>query len=123
MNLKDSFNFVRSKRQVASPTIGFFKDLVEYDKKLFGKSSMTAKEYSIMMIKETFPKLDIKDIEQVYNKYEELYNGRKKDQYKEEMEQNKYEPIGYHTINELIDGIGRGKYVGRRGAGIHHPFD
>ena len=39
------------------------------------------------------------------------------------MEHNKYEPIGYHTINELIDGIGRGKYVGKRGTGIHHPFD
>ena len=123
MNLKDSFNFVRSKRQVASPTIGFFKDLVEYDKKLFGKNSMTVKEYSIMMIKETFPKLNIEDIEKVYNEYEELYNGANKDKYKEEMEENKYEPIGYHTINNLIDGIGKGKYVGKRGVGIHHPFD
>ena len=124
MNLKDSFNLVRSKRIVASPTVGFFKDLVEFDKKLFGTNSMTLKEYAIMMIKESFPSLDVKDIENVYNKYEDLYtNGEKKDEYKEEMEKNKYKPIGLHTVNELIDGIGKNKYIGRKGASIHHPFD
>lgn len=123
MNLKDSFNLVRSKRSVASPTVGFFKDLAEFEKKLFGKNTITLEEYSIMMIKENFPTLDVKEIEKVYNKYKEIYtNEAKKDEYKEEMEKNKYEPIGYHTMNELINGIGKGKYISRRGTSIHHPF-
>ena len=123
MNLKDSFNFVRAKRCVTSPTVGFFRDLIELDKKLFRKNSMTLEEYSIMMIKENFPCLDIKEIEKVYNKYKEEYiNGEKKDEYKEEMKKNKSEPIGFHTMNELINGIGKGKYISRRGTSIHHPF-
>ena len=124
MNLKDSYALVKSKRKVASPTVGFFKDLVEFDKKLFGVNSITLAEYSIMTIQESFPTLNVQDIEKVYNKYQEMYtNGEKKNEYKEEMENNKYEPIGYHTIKELLEGIGKGKCITRRGASIHHPFD
>ena len=36
MNLKDSFDLVRNKRKVASPTVGFFKDLIDLDIKLYG---------------------------------------------------------------------------------------
>ena len=124
MNLKDSFNLVRSKRNIACPSIGFFKDLIEYEKKLFGKNSISLAEYSIMMISENFPTLDIKEIENIYYKYEKLYTiGEKKDLYKEEMEKERYEPIGFHTLDELINGIGKGKFVERKGASIHHPFD
>ena len=124
MNLKDSFNLVKSKRNVACPTIGFFKDLIEFDKKLFGKNSINLAEYSIMMLKENFPSLDIQDIEKVYYKYQELYmNGEKKDEYKNEMENNNYEPIGYHTLDELLNGIGKGKFFERKGGSTHHPFD
>ena len=124
MNLKESFDLVRAKRNVASPTVGFFKDLINFEKKLFGKNSMTLAEYSLMMIKENFPDLEYKDIENIYHKYEELYTiGNKKDEYKEEMENKKYEPIGFHTMNELIEGIGKDKFIKRKGASIHHPFD
>ena len=124
MNLKDSFKLVKSKRIVASPTIGFFNDLIEFDKILFGKNSITLAEYSIMMMQENFPSLDVREIEKVYHKYEDIYtNGEKKNEYKKEMEENKYEPIGYHSMEELIEGIGKGKYIPRKGASIHHPFD
>ena len=124
MNLKDSFKLVKSKRIVASPTIGFFNDLIEFDKILFGKNSITLAEYSIMMMQENFPSLDVREIEKVYYKYEDIYtNGEKKNEYKKEMEENKYEPIGYHSLEELIEGIGKGKYIPRKGASIHHPFD
>ena len=124
MNLKDSFNLVKSKRNIASPTIGFFKDLIDFDKKLFGKNSITLAEYSILMIQENFPSLDVKENEKIYYKYQELYTiGEKKDQYKEEMESKNYEPIGFHTLNELIDGIGKGKYIYRKGSSICHPFN
>ena len=124
MNLKDSFDLVRKKRNVACPTVGFFKDLIDYDKKLFGKYSITLEEYSIMMIEENFPSLDPKEIEKVYYKYKDLYTkGEKKDKYTEEMTNNKYEPIGFHTLDELIEGIGKDKFVKRKGGSIHHPFD
>ena len=124
MNLKDSFIFVLSKRSVAAPTIGFFKDLINFEKKKFGKNSITLREYSLLMIKENFPTLDANEIENVYDKYEKLYTiGLKKDEYNDEMEKQKHEPIGFHTIEELINGKGKGKYKGRRGGGIHHPFD
>jgi hypothetical protein len=124
MNLKESFDFVRSKRSVAAPTVGFFKDLINFEKKKYGKNSMTLREYSLLMIKENFPTLDSKEIEDVYDKYEKLYTtGLKKEEYNDEMEKQKHEPIGFHTVQELINGKGKGKYKGRRGGGIHHPFD
>ena len=85
---------------------------------------MTLADYSIKMIHENFPTLELKDIEKVYYKYEELYTtGEKKDQYKEEMKNQKYEPIGYYTIEELMEGIGKDKYIKRKGASLHHPFE
>ena len=50
-------------------------------------------------------------------------NGEKKNEYKNEMENNNYEPIGYHILDELLDGIGKGKFFKRKGGSIHHPFD
>ena len=124
MNLKDSFNLVKSKRNIAAPSIGFFKDLIEFEKKLFGKNSISLAEYSINMIQENFPTLNRKEIEDVYYKYENLYtNGEKKNQYKEEMEKENHEPIGFHTLDELINVIGKEKFLKRKGASIHHPFD
>ena len=124
MNLKQSFTFVRNKRNVASPTVGFFKDLINLDIKLYGNSSMPLEEYSLMMIYENFPSLDKKDIDKIYYKYHDLYTiGEKKDKYEEIMKENRYEPIGYHTIDELINGIGKDKFIKRKGASIHHPFD
>ena len=124
MTLKESFNMVKSKRIVASPTVGFFKDLIDLDIKLFGNSSMSLEDYSLMMLHENFPSLDKNDIDKTYYKYHDLYkNGEKKDKYEKEMNENRYEPIGYHTIDELINGIGKEKFTKRKGASIHHPFD
>ena len=124
MNLKQSFTLVRSKRNVASPTVGFFKDLIDLDIKLYGVSSMPLEEYSLMMIYENFPSLDKNEIDKIYNKYHDLYKeGDKKDKYEQIMKENRYEPIGYHTIDDLINGIGKDKFIKRKGASIHHPFD
>ena len=114
MTLKESFNIVKSKRIVASPTVGFFKDLIDLDIKLFGNSSMSLEDYSLMMLYENFPSLDKNDIDKTYYKYHDLYkNGEKKDKYAKEMNENRYEPIGYHTIDELINGIGKEKFIKR----------
>ena len=85
---------------------------------------MTLEEYSLMMIYENFPTLGKNEIDEIYNKYHDLYKtGTKKDKYEKEMYENRYEPIGYHTIVELINGIGKEKFIKRKGASIHHPFD
>ena len=124
MNLKDSFNLVKSKRKVASPTVGFFKDLIDLDLKLYRNNSMSLEDYSLIMIYESFPTLDKLEIDKIYNKFHDLYKiGEKKDKYDKEMKENRYEPIGYHTIDEIINGIGKEKFVKRKGASIHHPFD
>ena len=124
MNLKDSFNLVKSKRKVASPTVGFFQDLIDLDFKLYGINSITLEEYSLMMIYEIFPTLEKEEINKIYYKYYDLYKkGEKKDKYEKEKKENRYEPIGYHTIDELINGIGKDKFIKRKGASIHHPFD
>ena len=103
MNLKDSFNLVKSKRKVASPTVGFFKDLIDLDFQLYGINSMSLEDYSLMMIYESFPSLNKAEIDKIYNKYHDLYKkGEKKDKYEKEMKENRYEPIGYHTIDELL---------------------
>ena len=124
MNLKDGFDLVRNKRKVASPTVGFFKDLIDLDIKLYGTSSMSLEDYSLIMIYENFPSLEKKEIDKIYYKYHDIYKkGENKDKYDKEMKENRYEPIGYHTIDELINGIGKDKFVKRKGASIHHPFD
>ena len=41
MNLRESYNFVKSKRPIIRPNAGFFRQLIEYEKKLFGKNSVT----------------------------------------------------------------------------------
>ena len=53
MNLKDSFNLVKSKRKVASPTVGFFQDLIDLDFKLYGnkKPALNDEELSNIGIK------------------------------------------------------------------------
>ena len=49
--------------------------------------------------------------------------GEKKDKYEKEKKENRYEPIGYHTIDDLINGIGKDKFIKRKGTSVHHPFD
>ena len=39
------------------------------------------------------------------------------------MEKENHEPIGFHTLDELINVIGKEKFLKRKGASIHHPFD
>ena len=123
-NLKDSFLELKAKRSVISPTMGFFRNLLEVELRLFGKNSISEEEYALMMLKESFPGVEINDIKNIYDKYKELYTtGNKKEEYNSEMEKNNYEPIGYHTVEELLNGIGKGKFIPRKGASVHHPFD
>ncbi|KXJ12192.1 dual specificity protein phosphatase 14 [Exaiptasia diaphana] len=44
MTLKDSHDFVKKKRSIISPNYGFWNHLIDYEKKLFGKSTVEKKE-------------------------------------------------------------------------------
>lgn len=45
MNLKESYDFIRDKRFIIHPNIGFMKQLLEYELKLFGKNSLDWGKY------------------------------------------------------------------------------
>ena len=51
-NCKDSFLFLKNKRNIICPNIGFIKR--ELDEKLFGKKSFTFEEYSLFIQKNLF---------------------------------------------------------------------
>ncbi|RWS21426.1 dual specificity protein phosphatase 14-like isoform X2 [Leptotrombidium deliense] len=40
LNLRDAFNYLRERRPVVRPNNGFFKQLIAYELKLFGKTSV-----------------------------------------------------------------------------------
>ena len=40
MNLKQAYNFVKARRAIIRPNVGFFKQLIEYERKLFGRTSV-----------------------------------------------------------------------------------
>ena len=40
MSLKDAYNLVKSKRKIIKPNPGFWSQLVEFEKEVFGKSSV-----------------------------------------------------------------------------------
>ena len=122
MNLKDSFNLVRTKRCIASPTAGFFKDLTELDKKLFGKKSFTFEEYSLFCLKESFPLIQENEINEIYEKNKKYYN-ENKDLYNLDVINKHNESIGYKTINDLWEKFGKKTMLLRKGCSIHHPFD
>lgn len=41
MSLKDAYAFVKARRPIIRPNPGFFRQLIEYEKQLFGKSTVT----------------------------------------------------------------------------------
>lgn len=126
MNLKNSFDLLRSKRNVICPTTGFFSDLVNLDIKLFGKSSFSLEEYSLMCMEENFPTIPKEEIEKIYKKYKDIYideNKKYSQKYLDEAKNKNIEPIGYYCMDELINGIGKDKFIKRVGCSLHHPFD
>lgn len=40
MTLREAYNHVKSRRAVIHPNVGFFKQMLDYEKKLFGKNSV-----------------------------------------------------------------------------------
>ena len=101
MNLKDSFDLLKSKRNVICPTTGFFSDLVNLDKNLFGKNSFTLEEYSLMCIGENFPSIPKEEIEKIYKKYKNIYideNMKYTQKYLDEVKSKNIEPIGYNCM-------------------------
>ncbi len=121
-NCKESFLFLKNKRIIICPNIGFIKSLCELDEKLFGKKSFTFEEYSLFCLKESFPSIPENEINDIYEKNKKYYN-ENKDLYNLDVINKHNEPIGYKTINDLWEKFGKKTILLRKGCSIHHPFD
>jgi len=59
MTLKESYNHVKSRRPIIRPNAGFFRQLIEYEKKLFGRTSVSMVSSSMGLIPDVY-KEDVK---------------------------------------------------------------
>lgn len=46
MTLREAFKYVKDRRAIICPNPGFFKQLIEYEKKLHGKTTVQMKDYN-----------------------------------------------------------------------------
>lgn len=93
MTLKDAYTFLRGKRSIISPNIGFMTYFSSIDE---GKT-FTVKEYSLEALSRSFPTVDKKEIETRYN----LALTMKKSEY-DALSEKGYEPYGYHAVDLLL---------------------
>ena len=56
MSLAQAYNYVRSKRHVIRPNQGFFKQMIDYENKLFGKTSVKMMNSPIGVIPDVYQK-------------------------------------------------------------------
>ena len=119
---KDSFFYLKKLRVVVDPTTGFIKSLCLLAQKLFGKNSFNIDDYSLFTLKESFPSINENDIKELYEKNKKFYN-ENIDLYNKETNEKKSEPIGYKTIDDLLEKFGKEKMLLREGCSLHHPFD
>jgi hypothetical protein len=54
MSLRDAHDLVKSKRNFIRPNLGFWKQLVDYERKLFGKNSIKLVNSSIGIIPDIY---------------------------------------------------------------------
>lgn len=52
MTLEDAYNFVKMRRPCVGPNIGFWQQLIDYEKKLFGKNTIRSVAGKIQTVKE-----------------------------------------------------------------------
>ena len=121
-NFKDSFFYLKKLRNVVCPTTGFIKSLCLYDEQLFGKMSFNIDDYSLLCLKESFPSINEDQIKNIYENNKKFYN-QNQDLYVKDAKEKKSEPIGYKTIDDLIQKYGKDKMILREGCALHHPFE
>lgn len=120
--LKQTFNFIRYIRPVACPSFGFMKGLSELEQKNLGRTSFSPEDYTIMCISEIAPNVKIEDIIEIYQKVRDEV--RKKQQFYDEAARSRnIEPIGFYTIDKIMEKFGKDSVLKRYGCSLHHPFD
>ncbi len=115
MNLKQSYEYVLSKRKIICPNIGFMKCLMQIEKTLSHvDESLTEKEYVISQTHALFPSLERSNIDEMYNFVIELPPNK--------LVSKNVHKVGYTLFDILVK-----KYPGvlkkRYGTSYHHPFD
>jgi hypothetical protein len=69
MSLRTSFDFLKEKRKEIQPNLGFFKQLIIYEEKLFGKNSMTVKDVCIEELDRMFEfEFDKQTLGEIYDR-------------------------------------------------------
>jgi hypothetical protein len=69
MSLRTSFEFLKEKRKEIQPNLGFFKQLIIYEEKLFGKNSMTVKDVCIEELDRMFEfEFDKQTLGEIYDR-------------------------------------------------------
>ena len=121
-NLKTVFFKLKELRNIIDPTTGFMNSLCNLDEKLFGKKSFTIDEYSLFCLKESFPDINESEINDIYEINKKYYS-LNESLYLKESNDKKSEPIGYKTIDDLLNKYGKEKMIDRQGCSLHHPFD
>lgn len=120
--LKETFNFIRQIRPVACPSFGFMKGFSELEKNLFNKVTFTPTEYSIQCISEVSPKIKKDEIIEIYHATENEIKQNQK--YYDDLALSKnIEPIGYYTMDKIMEKYGKDSIIKRYGCSLHHPFD
>lgn len=120
--LKLTFNFIRSIRPVSCPSYGFMKGLSELEQKLFNRITFPPADYSIMCISEIAPKVDIEEIIDIYQKIKNVMQ-QNQELYENMARSKNIEPIGYNTIDKIMEKYGKDSIIKRFGCSLHHPFD
>lgn len=102
MTLKSALDYVRQKRSIACPNIGFMKGLCDLDLQLYGTMSITPYDYSIDCLCYSFPELKKEEIENKYKETQQKINNGDYSTFSKAVDLSKIEPIGYFTIDLLI---------------------
>lgn len=120
--LKQTFDQIRKIRNVACPSYGFMKGLSALEQKLYNKSTFPPVEYSLLCISELFPKLSKEEITEIYKNAESEFS-QNKEAYNELAISKNIEPIGFNTLDKIIEKYGKNDMLKRTGCSLHHPFD
>lgn len=124
--LLEAFQNVSALRNVICPNMGFFKGLSELELKLTNRTTFSPDEYALRCLKTQFPFVPLEVITSIYeeSKQKMLQN---EESYKRVAEERNIEPIGYQTIDTILDKYDlpehRERIVPRANCSFHHPFD
>jgi hypothetical protein len=68
MNLKESIEHVKKRREIIQPNIGFLRKLIQFEFEIFGENSMSYKQCVLESLADMFLGIDPNVLENQYEK-------------------------------------------------------